>query len=37
MFRLACALPVRHWRVVMAAASLVIFALAGSADDPNPM
>jgi hypothetical protein len=37
MSRLACALPVRHWRVVLAVASLVMFALAGSADDPAPM
>ena len=37
MTKLAYALPVRHWRVVLALASLVIFALAGSADDPSPM
>jgi hypothetical protein len=37
MSRLVCALPVRHWRVVLALTSLVIFALAGSADDPMPM
>jgi hypothetical protein len=37
MSRLAHSLPVRHWRVVMMMASLVIFALAGSAGDPDPM
>ena len=37
MSRLVYALPVRHWRVVLVVASLVIFALAGSADDPMPM
>ena len=37
MTRLAYALPVRHWRVAMAVLSLIVFALAGSADDPNPM
>ena len=37
MSRIVYSVPVRHWRVVMAVASLVVFALAGSADDPPPM
>ena len=37
MTRLATAHPVRHWRLVMMVGTLVLFALAGSADDPMPM
>ena len=37
MSRILYSLPVRHWRVAMAVVTLVIFALAGSADDPTPM
>ena len=37
MTRFMYSLPARNWRVVVAVASLVLFALAGSANDPDPM
>jgi hypothetical protein len=36
MHRIALSAPARHWRIVLAVASLLLFALAGSADDPMP-
>jgi hypothetical protein len=37
MYRSLTQLVVRHWRVGLALASVVAFALAGSASEPMPM